>query len=43
MDAYKERSNDTMVDVQDGHLVLSCPGNRSSVNVVLGKPSASGI
>jgi len=32
-----------MVDVRNGHLVLSGLGNISSVNVVLGKQSASDI
>jgi hypothetical protein len=41
--AYKEESNNSTVDVQNGHLVLSGSGNTSSANVVLNKPFTNGI
>jgi len=41
--AYKEGSNNSTVDVQNGHLVLSGSGNTSSANVVLNKPFTNGI
>jgi uncharacterized protein YxeA len=41
--AYKEGSNNSTVEVQNGHLVLSGSGNTSSANVVLNKPFTNGI
>jgi hypothetical protein len=41
--AYKEGSNNSKVEVQNGHLVLSGSGNTSSANVVLNKPFTNGI
>ncbi len=41
--AYKEGSNNSTVDIQNGHLVLSGSGNTSSANVVLNKPFTNGI
>ena len=41
--AYKEGSNNSTVEIQNGHLVLSGSGNTSSVNVVLNKPFTNGI
>ncbi len=41
--AYKKGSNNSTVEVQNGHLVLSGSGNTSSANVVLNKPFTNGI
>ncbi len=41
--AYKKGSNDSTVDLQNGHLVLSGSGNTSSANVVLNKQFTNGI
>ncbi len=41
--AYKGGSNDSTLDVQNGHLVLSGSGNTSSANVVLNKQFTNGI
>ncbi len=41
--AYKEGSNNSTVDVQNGHLMLSGDGNTSSANVVLNTPFTNGI
>jgi hypothetical protein len=41
--ACKEGSNNSTVDIQNGHLVLSGSGNTSSANVVLNKPFTNGI
>ena len=41
--AYKEGSNNSTVDIQNGHLILSGSGNTSSANVVLNKPFTNGI
>ena len=41
--AYKEGSNNSTVEIQNGHLVLSGSGNTSSANVVLNKPFTNGI
>ena len=41
--AYKEGSNNTIIGVQNGHLVLSGAGNTSSANVVLNKRFTNGI
>ena len=41
--AYKEGSNRSTVEIQNGHLVLSGSGNTSSANVVLNKPFTNGI
>jgi hypothetical protein len=41
--AYKEGSNNSTVDIHNGHLVLSGSGNTSSANVVLNKPFTNGI
>ncbi len=41
--AYKEGSNNSTIDVQNGHLVLSGSGNTSSANVVLNKPFTNDI
>ena len=41
--AYKEGSNKSTVEIQNGHLVLSGSGNTSSANVVLNKPFTNGI
>ena len=41
--AYKEGSNNTIIGVQNEHLVLSGAGNTSSANVVLNKQFTNGI
>ena len=41
--AYQKGSNNSTVEVQNGHLVLSGSGNISSANVVLNKPFTNGI
>ena len=40
---YKEGSNNSTVEIENGHLVLSGSGNTSSANVVLNKPFTNGI
>ncbi len=40
---YKEDSNNSTVDIQDGHLVLAGSGNTSSANVMLNKPLSNDI
>ena len=41
--AYKEGSNNSTVEVQNGHLLLLGSGNASSANIVLNKPFTNGI
>ena len=41
--AYKKGSNNSTVEVHNGHLVLSGSGNTSSANVVLNKPFTNSI
>ena len=41
--AYKEGRNNPIVDIENGHLVLSGSGNTSSANVVLNKQFTNGI
>jgi len=41
--AYKEGSNKSTVEIQNGHLVLLGSGNTSSANVVLNKPFTNDI
>ena len=40
---YKEGSNNSTADIQNGHLVLSGSGNTSFANVMLNKPFTNGI
>ena len=41
--AYKEGSNNSIVEIQNGRLMLLGSGNTSSANVVLNKPFTNGI